>query len=47
MELFQNKKETITLCFDFEGNEVRIESKRNKYMKEIIEQYLKIMKKDM
>ena len=43
MDLF---RETITLIFVFNGKEVKIESKRNKYMKEIIEQYLIEMKKD-
>ena len=39
-------KEKITLIFNLDGNEVSIESKRNKYMKDIIEQYLLEIKKD-
>ena len=46
MELFQNKEEKITLCFSCEGKEISIESKRDKYMKDIIEQYLIIMQKE-
>jgi len=30
MELYQNKKEKITLFFACEGKEISIESKRNK-----------------
>ena len=41
-----NTKETIVLNFSFEGNVVKIESKRNKYMKDIIEQYLITIQKD-
>ena len=43
MELYQNKEEKITLCFSCDGKEISIESKRDKYMKDIIEQYLIIM----
>ena len=46
MSLFGIKKEGITLIFNFNENEINIESKRNKYIKDIIEQYLIIIKKD-
>ena len=46
MMSFQIKKEKITLIFSFDGKEINIESKRNKYMKDIIEQYLITIKKD-
>ena len=46
MKPFQIKKETITLIFNFNGKEVILESKRNKYMKDIIEQYLITIEKD-
>ena len=42
---FQIKQETITIYFNLDQNEVNIESKRDKYMKDIIEQYLKIVQK--
>ena len=43
---FQIKQKEITLIFNFNGKEVNIESKRNKYMKDIIEQYLITIQKD-
>ena len=43
---FQIKQETITIYFNLDQNEVFLESKRDKYMKDIIEQYLKIIQKD-
>ena len=46
MMSFQIKKEKITLIFSFDGKEINIESKRDKYMKDIIEQYLITIKKD-
>jgi len=39
-------KENISIIFNFDGNEVNIESKGNKYMKDIIEQYLEIIQKE-
>jgi len=45
VELFQIKKET-TFIFFFGGKEISIEGKRNKYIKDIIEQYLTKIKKD-
>ena len=42
----QIKEEKITLIFNFNGKEVNIKSKRNAYMKDIIEQYLLIIQKD-
>ena len=39
------KKETITLSFNFDENEVNIVNKRNKYIKDVIEQYLIKIKK--
>ena len=44
--LFQIKKEEVNFIFNFEGKEVNIKSKRNKYMKDIIEQYLITKQKD-
>ena len=46
MMSFQIKKETIKLIFNFDGKEVNIESKRDIYMKDIIEQYLITIQKD-
>ena len=46
MMSFQIKKEEINLIFIFEGKEVNIKSKRNKSMKDIIEQYLIITQKN-
>ena len=43
---FLIKKEIITLIFSFDGKEVNIESKGDKYMKDIIEQYLTTIKKE-
>ena len=43
---FQNKNEAITLIFNFAGKEEIIKSNRNKYMKDIIEQFLVTIKKD-
>ena len=43
---FQIKKETIKLIFNFDGKEVNIESKKDIYMKDIIEQYLITIQKD-
>jgi len=43
---FKIRKETIILIFNFDGKEEILESKRNKYMKDIIEQYLKTIKRD-
>ena len=43
---FQIKEEKITIIFNLDGSEVNIVSKRDKYMKDIIEQYLIIKQKD-
>ena len=37
----KNKKENILIKFLFEGREVKINCKRNEYMKDIIKQYTK------
>ena len=42
----RKKKDEISLIFNFEGNEVNLKSKRNKFMKDIIEQYLIETQKD-
>ena len=46
MDLFQIKKEKISINFYLDGEEIKIESKRNEYMKEIIKQYLIKIKKN-
>ena len=46
MELFQIEKEIINIIFICGGKEVNIESKRNKYIKDIIEQYLITVQKE-
>ena len=43
---FGKKKDEISLIFSFDGNEVKLKSKRNKFMKDIIEQYLIETQKD-
>ena len=43
---FQIKEEKITIIFNLDGSEVNIVSKRDKYMKDIIEQYLITKQKD-
>ena len=43
----KNKKENILIKFLFEGREVKINCKRNEYMKDIIKQYTKDLQKDL
>jgi len=44
--IFQTKKEKVSLFFNFNGNEVNIVSKKDEYMKDIIEQYLITIRKE-